>query len=398
MKSTLTLVILTVITAKTYAQSPADTLQERLSETEGRLNSLEERVALNETDLGKLTKIKVSGYIQAQFESYDKDLVKTNDAANTFYIRRARVKFTYEMTDGIKFVLQPDFSTGSLSLKDAYAVASLPKLKSLSLWAGQFNRINYEVEYSSGQREILERSRVIRSIYPGEREVGAKLEFNPVKVPLKLQLAVLNGNFSSSQQKDVDSKKDVMARGVYSFRLPAAGIGIDVGAHTYFGGLRAKNPYILDYSNQMDSTSTNTGSYMDKKWTGAEVQVYFDLLGGLALKGEYISGKNAFAGDSRTNPNKTKQFSGYYTYLIKNIGNRNQVIARYDAYDPNTKLSGDAAGNDISYKTLDIAWQYYLNDNIRFSVQYEIPKNETNASNPVDKKDNVFSVRMQAKF
>ena len=30
------------------------------------------------------------------------------------------------------------------------------------------------------QREVLERSRVIRTIYPGEREVGAKLEFNPV--------------------------------------------------------------------------------------------------------------------------------------------------------------------------------------------------------------------------
>jgi phosphate-selective porin len=365
---------------------------------DGHLNSLKERMDVAETDLGKLTKIKVSGYIQTQFESYDKDLVKTNDAENTFYIRRARVKFTYEMTDGVRFVLQPDFSTGNLALKDAYAVAYLPKLKSLTLWAGQFNRTNYEVEYSSGQREILERSRVIRTIYPGEREVGAKLEFNPIRVPLKLQLAVLNGNFTSNQQKDVDTKKDVMARGVYSFRLPAAGIGIDVGAHAYFGGLRAKIPYILDYTNAMDSTSTNTGSYMDKKWAGAEAQIYFDLLGGMALKGEYIAGKNAFAGDSKTNPNKTKEFSGYYAYLIKNIGNRNQVIARYDYFDPNTKLSGESAGNDIAYKTLDIAWQFYLNDNIRLSVQYEMPKNETNTRNPSDKKDNVFSLRMQAKF
>lgn len=379
------------------AQAP-DSLQERLEAADGRLNALDERVTLNETDLGKLTKIKVSGYIQAQFESYEKDLVKTNDAANTFYIRRARVKFTYEMTDGVRFVLQPDFSTGNLSLKDAYAVAYLPKLKSLTLWAGQFNRLNYEVEYSSGQREVLERSRVIRTIYPGEREVGAKLEFNPVKIPLKLQLALLNGNFSSNQQKDADTKKDIMARGVYSFRLPSAGIGIDLGAHVYYGGLRAKNPYILDFENQMDSTASNTGSYMDKRWGGAEAQVYFDLLGGMALKGEYISGRNAFAGDSKSNPNKTKQFSGYYAYLIKNIGTRNQFVARYDAFDPNTKLSGDAAGNDLRYSTVALAWQYYLNDNLRFSVQYEMPKNETNATNPNDKKDNVFSVRMQARF
>ncbi len=56
------------------------------------------------------------------------DCLKTNDANNTFFVRRARIKITYEATDGLKFVLQPDFSTGNLSLKDAYAVASLPKL------------------------------------------------------------------------------------------------------------------------------------------------------------------------------------------------------------------------------------------------------------------------------
>ena len=106
------------------AQAP-DTLKESISVLEGKIAAMEERIAVNEGDLSKLTKIKVSGYIQAQFENYQMGLVKTNDPDNTFYIRRARVKFTYEATDGIKFVLQPDFSTGNLSLKDAYAVASL---------------------------------------------------------------------------------------------------------------------------------------------------------------------------------------------------------------------------------------------------------------------------------
>jgi phosphate-selective porin len=398
MKKILTFLLMIAGTLAGYSQNPADTLQEKIESLTEKINALDERVALNESDLGKLTKIKVSGYIQAQFESYQSGLLKTNDPENTFYIRRARVKFTYEATDGVKFVLQPDFSTGNLSLKDAYAVASLPKLKSLSLWAGQFNRPNYEVEYSSGQREVLERSRVIRTIYPGEREVGAKLEFNPVKMPLKLQLAMLNGNFSSSQQKDVDTRKDIMARAVYSLKFSGAGIGIDIGAHTYYGGLMAKNKYISDYNNHMDSVSNNVGSYMDKKWVGGEIQVFFDVFGGMALKGEYIAGKNAFAGDSKTNPNKTRDFAGYYAYFIKNIGTKNQFVTRYDYFDPNTALSGDAAGKDINYKTLTLAWQYYLNDNIRFSLNYEIPKNEINASYPKDIKDNVFGIRVQAKF
>ena len=90
-----------------------------------------------------MNKIKVSGYIQAQWESYNKDLVKTNEPNNTFFIRRARLKITYEALDGVKFVLQPDFSTGNLSLKDAYAVVNISKLKDLTLWAGQFNRPDY---------------------------------------------------------------------------------------------------------------------------------------------------------------------------------------------------------------------------------------------------------------
>jgi phosphate-selective porin len=398
MKKILAFLCLVMGVMNSYAQEPADTLHEKLTAIDGKLTALDERVAVNESDLGKLNKIKVSGYIQAQFQSYQDGLLKTNDANNTFFVRRARIKFTYEATDGLKFVLQPDFSTGSLSLKDAYAVASLHKLPSLALWAGQFNRPVYEVEYSSSQREVLERSRVILNLYPGEREVGAKLEFTPVTVPLKLQMALLNGNFTGSQQKDVDSRKDLMARATYSLKFPGAGVGIDFGAHIYYGGLMAKNKYILNYENVIDSTSSNTGSYMDKKWGGAEMQAYFDVLGGLALKGEYLAGKNAYPGDSKSNPNKTKEFSGYYVYLIKNIGNRNQLVGRYDYFDPNTKLSGNAAGKDIYYKTLAVSWQYYLNDNIRFSVQYDMPKNETNTVNPKDIADNVFSIRMQAKF
>ena len=397
-KKIIILLCVAIGSLKGFGQTAADTLQERITTHEGRLNSLDERVAQNESDLGKLTKIKLSGYVQAQWVNYQDGLLKNNDANNTFFVRRARLKLTYEATDGLKFVLQPDFATGNLSLKDAYAVATLPKLRSLALWAGQFNRPNYEVEYSSSQREVMERSRVILNLYPGEREVGAKLEFTPVTIPLKLQVALLNGNFTGNQLNDVDSKKDLMARATYSLKFPGAGVGIDFGAHVYYGGLMAKNKYILNYENVLDSTSTNSGSYMDKKWGGAEMQVYLDVLGGLALKGEYLAGKNAYAGDSKSNPNKTKQFSGYYVYLIKNIGKKNQLVGRYDYFDPNTKLSGDAAGKDIYYKTLAVAWQFYLNENIRLSAQYAMPVNETNAANPKDIADNVFTLRMQAKF
>lgn len=408
MKKLLTITIFTLLSIYGQAQvQTIDSLKEAIDKHEGRINALDDRVLVNESDLGKLNKIKVSGYVQAQWELYGKDLEKTNGYNNTFFIRRARVKFTYEATDRIKFVIQPDFSTGNLQLKDAYAVVNIPKLKDWTLWAGQMNRPDYEVEYSSSQREVIERSRYTTTIYPGEREIGAKLEYNGSKVPLLFQVMVMNGNFTGTQAKDVDSKKDVMARLVYTFKMPGAGLGIDLGASGYFGGNLAKtNKYVRESDGIIDSLGS-VWKYLDKHWAGGEFRIFSDLLGGMSLKAEYVAGINSAASTVAANatmaqklasPNTYNNFQGYYIYFIKNIGLKNQLVARYDYYDPNTKLSGDAAGTSVNYKTWTFAWQYYLNDNIRITLNYLIPKNETNATYPTDIKDNIFTVRVQAKF
>jgi phosphate-selective porin len=411
MMKLLVLTIFAFFSFKGYSQTQAvDSLKEVIDKHEGKINALDERVLVNEADLGKLNKIKVSGYVQAQWESYGKDLVKTNEPTNNFYIRRARIKFTYEALDGVKFVIQPDFSTGNLVLKDAYSVVNIPKLKDFTLWAGQFNRPDYEVEYSSSQREVLERSRVIRAIYPGEREIGVKLEYIGSDIPLKFQLMAMNGNFTGAQAKDYDSKKDLMGRIVYSIKLPNAGIGIDLGANGYYGGNRIKyNTFISNLDGKLDSTSFKTGDYLGKNWAGGEIQIFADILGGMAIKGEYVAGVNSASSatnqdskaklaDYRKDPTKIRNFSGYYIYLIKNIGPKHQFVAKYDYYDPNTKLSGDEAKNELFYKTLTLVWQFYLNDNIRLSLNYEMPENETNTTNPKNLKDNTLGIRIQAKF
>jgi len=410
MKRTLAITVMLFSSIYMKAQISVDSLKEATDNHEGRINALDERVLINEADLGRLNKIKISGYVQAQWESYGKDLVKTNDPTSNFYIRRARLKFTFEALGGVKLVIQPDFSTGNLSLEDAYAVVDIPKLRDFTLWAGQFNRPDYEVEYSSSQREVLERSRIIQAIYPGEREIGVKLEYSGSEIPLKFQLMAMNGDFTGSQAKDYDSRKDLMGRLVYSIELPGAGLGVDLGANGYYGGNRIKyNTFVSNLDGTLDSTSFKSGDYLDKNWVGGEIQIFADILGGLAIKGEYVAGVNSASSatnqdskaklaDMRKDPTKLRNFSGYYIYLIKNIGSRNQFVAKYDYYDPNTNLSGDAAKNELYYQTLTLAWQYYLNDNIRLSLNYEMPENETNATNTNNLKDNTLGVRIQAKF
>jgi hypothetical protein len=377
-------------------------LKEQIEELKGQISGMDERLLTTESDVLNLKKIKISGYAQFQFEKYESNV----NPKSTFFMRRVRIKTTYEAADGVKFVVQPDFVVNAVTLKDAYVVVNDPWTNTFQLWAGQFNRPNYEVEFSSSQRETPERSRLIRAIYAGEREVGIKLEANPSSIPLSVQLALFNGNFTGSQNKDIDNFKDIMARAVYSINMPASGIGIDLGAHAYIGNIRATSTKVTksDYTADADVL---IGDGISKTWFGGELRLYADILGGMQIKGEYITGSNTTPAADATKPNQIKDFSGFYVYLVKNIGEYNQFSLKYDNYDPNTKFSASEVGtkgsgsSDIAYNTLTLAWHHYWDDNIRISMAYEMPMNEkcdNLAAFKEDVIDNTFTLRIQAKF
>ncbi len=373
----------------TAQENKKDTIASEVITLKDRISGIEERIATAESDLYKLTKIKLSGYIQAQYLHLEAANAYPSDL---FQLRRARIKVTYEPVQGIVFVLQPDFQPGNITIKDAYVVANEKWLKTFSLWAGKFNRPNYEVEYSSSSREVPERSRLIRAIYPDERALGIKLEANPSQFPLKVQLAVFNGNdgiainnpvynygtekwenvTSVTQNSDYDNYKDFMGRITYGFKLGKLG-GLTIGAHGYVGQIKANSTDVLKSDYTYDRSLDNIGKGVKKQWVGFEAQLYLDVLGGLALKGEYIFGVNSTPGyhssvkgvglpsnsiinnDTLTittttltsnyfAPAITRNFMGYYVTLIKNIGKKNQVAVRYDYYNPNTKLAASDVG------------------------------------------------------
>ncbi len=436
-KITLAFILFGALSVKAQTVS-IDSLKETVDAHSMKFNGLDERLSEMSSDLDGLKKIKVSGYVQAQYDMYDTwtaagvhgVATSTGSAVvtNSFYLRRARIKFAYEAAEGVKFVLQPDFAFDKVSLKDAYAVLNDRWTKTFSLFMGQFDRPNYEIEYSSGSMEVLERTKMAGILYPGEKELGAKLEANletKYHVPLKLQLAVMNGNFNlgttTNQTKDVDNNKDIMARAVYSIKLPSKGLGIDFGGHGYFGKTEILPGTTLTGFTDANSNplTVSVGDKLDKKWFGGELQVYYDLLGGVALKGEYIAGtlsgvNNPTGGtianfNSAYNYSRVRNFAGYYATLIKNIGKNHQAIVRYDVWDPNTKLAGDDVTNsgDLKYSTLTLSWQYFYDSNIKVVFGYSMPTNEKSNSlsspNDIDflgrdKKDNVFSIRIQAKF
>lgn len=413
-----------------------DSLKETVEGHSMKFNGLDEQLSGMQSTLDKLSKIKISGYIQAQYETYDvwaagihglNPVTGAAPTTNSFSLRRARVKFTYEAFDGVKFVLCPNFEIDRVRLTDVYVQLNDRWTNTFSLWVGLFNRPTYEIEFSSASREFAERSLVTRTLYPQERDQGAKLEANfatKYNFPLKLQLAILNGNFgtgaAANQVKDVDNDKDVMARAVYSVKLPSKGLGIDFGGLGYFGNnkviTQTATPAIFTDENG-NSFTPKVGDNLKKEWFGAEMQVYYDFLGGTSLKAEYttgtISGFKAADFPTQVNTlftlnNKVRNIEGYYISLIKNIGKDHMLSVRYDVFDPNTKKSGDevATIDDLKFQNWTFAYQYFFDENIKIMLSYTMPLNEKSANsaitNPdfanVDHKDNTLTLRFQARF
>ena len=147
-------------------------------------------------ELDVLKRIKVSGYVQAQFQYGD----STGAAAYSggafgagvdkrFMIRRGRVKVQYDapLNDkGIstsQYVFQFDVTERGVTIKDVYGKFTDPWIGWFSLTAGMQNRpFGFEIPYSSGLRESPERGRMSQILFPGERDLGAMLTIQGPKL------------------------------------------------------------------------------------------------------------------------------------------------------------------------------------------------------------------------
>ncbi len=386
-----------------------------VEELKDRIDGIDENVNTLITDVSGLKKMKISGYMQIQFEKSETNAGfgmnpydSTADLAR-FRVRRSRLKFAYDagMT---QFVVQGDFSNTGFSLKDAYMNITDPWLKYFSLQTGVFNRPNYEVEYSSSQRESMERSRVISTLYPGERDLGMMLTLNPDDM-FKFQFAAFNntflGTYSQSQPNFRDEPLYYMARLTKQFSFNDLGLGIDLGVHARFGNIVANTNKVLESDMATkataDSTTYKKGDAIGRNWFGVEAQIYWDFLGGLKLTAEYIMGSNVDQLGVRTNPTtiRKRDFSGFYVMLVKNINEQWQLAAKYDTYNPNTKISETAIDNiaDLAYNTIGVGLHNYTFDNIRISLWYDMNKRTTNDKVlPTTPIDNLLTVRFQYKF
>jgi hypothetical protein len=423
------------------AQQEAAT-KEELEEVKGALDGLLESSAEYRGYVDALRKIKLSGYLQPQYRSavvmdqpypigfYSGGLFPQH-SKSMFQVRRGRLKLTYDNVT-TQMVLQIDITERGVATKDAYLWLSDPWVKMLALKVGIFDRpFGYEVSFSSGSRESPERARVIQTLFPGERELGAQLSLGPQTGALsflKVDVAAVNGSGPTSVE--FDNFKDIIARVAAVFPFQDAGAEIDFGVSGYFGGVRRTTKQLYGMGTTpagvpgwvADADTVSISAGIDRQYLGADVQVYYDMpvLGGTILRGEYVGGKQPGGAATSvsyilppTGGMYQRDFSGWYVYLVQNVGESFQVLAKFDVYDPNTKVeAGDFVQGsaltpaDLKYSTLGLGILYHYDENVKFVLYNEFVRNETVPSNSPsslaafreDVRGDVFTFRIQYRF
>lgn len=274
--------------------------------------------------------LKVSGYIQARY-TMDKEW------ANNFQAKRARGKFSGNVSEKIRYSLLFDFiddKKGS-NLADAYIdVNYLPQAK---VRMGQF-KTPFSMEYltSSTKWDTIELAQVVSKL-GAKRDIGVQIS-GDVSPLLEYAVGVFNGAGSNAAEEN--KRKDIIARGVIK---PIKGLLLGI---SHYEG----------WSGEKDENKT-------KRRNGTQLGFVNEPL---SVKGEFIFGKNG----------ETSAY-GWYAQLgyalsipLCKSSQKLQVIVKYDSYDPN----GDDKKDKTDIATVGLNW--FITKNTKLQVNNQLILNE----------------------
>jgi len=396
--------------------------------------------------LKRFENLRITGYIQPQFQvaqskgagSYNGgDFAAQSD--NRFMLRRARVKIDYFLATEDNypkalFTFQVDATERAVGLRDMFVKIYEAKRHKFSMTAGMFARpFGYEVNLSSTFREAPERGRMSQILMPSERDLGAMITYEPLRRDAKNKIVKMDAGIFNGQglsgRADFDSYKDFISR-ITIKPVKSGHWNFSGGLSLLYGGWRNGTKYVYEISSQpggdkyfaVDSTPSNLGGKAPRQYFGADVQALLNhSWGETEIRAEYWSGKQPGTATTTVNPGDTpalngvplptfkRKFDGVFLLLLQNIVNKNnQLIVKYDWYDPNTDVAKEKIGKagtnltaaDIKFSTLGLGFLHHINENIKVIFYYDFVKNETTqlAGYKEDLKDNIFTTRIHFRF
>lgn len=406
----------------------------KLEEQAKEIERLQQKTSAIDKIVKKLDKLTISAYIQAQYQYGQKDAsLKVGDknenienSFNRFGIRRGRLKFEY--IDGIgRAAIQIEVNDKGLSFRDLYIGIKDPWIGRNSLMVGVFNRpFGHEVGYSTSGLESPERATIIQYFFPDERDLGAMLTLQTKKETpldfLKLDLGLFAGN---SINKDTDNRKDFISHLTASKKIGNWG-SWGLGASYYNGSVfnPTTDVYEMHDKRFIKSEREDVGTFMKREYIGFDGQFSAkSSWGKTTLRAEGLFGYQPGTKGSSKSPNTgtrpdndpknalfSRSFNGYFFYLIHDIlDSPFSAVLKYDAYDPNSKISGDEIGakdsyttsTDLAQSTIGVGGLWRINKNLRLQAYYEFNSNEKSQfveGYNVNREDDVFTLRLQYKF
>ena len=392
-----------------------------------------------QSDIALLKNLKITGYVQAQAQFADTLAAKTEMNAGNFpagsdkrfAIRRGRLKFVYGASPLSQVAYQVDISEAGLKTKEVYAKFTDPFVNWFSLTAGLQNRpFGYEVEFSSGLLESPERARMNQSLFKDEYDLGAMLTIQGPKSSrynwIKLDAGLFTGSIENNSPMDYKRIKDFITRLNITKTLCEEKLKIS-GDISYYKGQVPTNSTSVYKIQEVNGASVFTAKTVNKydnalrEYYGADLQVSFvSPIGLTTLRGEFTKGQQVSAAGAIVNPVTltndvyVRQVQGYYLMFVQNIAqSRHSIVLKYDAFDPNTKVSGnqitgDGSGTatgrftayDVKFSDFGFGYICRIDANTKLTIYRDINWNETTKMKgyTYNIKDNVWTIRLQYKF
>jgi len=385
----------------------------------------------------------LTGYVQADLafrqSSEDQLNPSTGNPLNEdrFMIRRARLRATLDRTY-VAGLLELDGNTvngptariagaeASLRLPGPDGPGGVPLLMAtIGLFKIPFG---WEVIESDRERLFLERSTTERALFPGEYDVGARLQGGWRF--LRYSLAAQNGEpigEKSFPVRDPNHQKDWVGRlgidgGEGPVRVVAGFSGLyGTGFHK---GTPATKPG-LQWIDSNEDGVIDSNELRPVPGRAAEPSINFprhalgaDLLvagttgiGRTTAYGELYYARDLDRAILPADPTgaigavgRSYRELGWYVALMQDIGAHATVGARYDYYNPDRDASDRQLGmvvpNDASYSTLALV-AALRSPSGRLIVEYDINRNHLGRAAsglPTNLMDNVFAIRGEASF
>jgi len=404
------------------------------------MKQLKEELDNNVIEIKKLKKLKVSGYIQAQFEvgqefattrvgnptTYDSKRDGKSSDFIRFGIRRGRIKFTWEESFG-SAVFQLDITERAIALQEVYFKVSEPWLNIASLTVGVFNRpFGDEIAYSSSRRESPERTVLYQELFPGSKDLGAMVTLAAPKGTPVEGLELDAGAFCGNGIAVPDNGKiDFIGHLKYNKKWSKITVGL--GASAYIGTVRNQDSLLYTVINgkweRGDSIAGNRKNA--RQYVGFDAQFSAKTSWGFSnIRAEVLFGKQPSTQNSFRSPNRDlmqfgngvmfnriRNFWGAHLYFVQDIYKTPlTVVLKYAYMNPNTKLKREEVKSitDLAYHYLGAGLLVRCTSNLRLLCFYELPFNstkngfETPDENVLDYtkhvKEGVFTCRLQYRF